>query len=100
MPVPRAMAEVKVEAGASCPDLRVNYEVDLQELEVLEFIQKYRRAKRPQIGRAIGLSPTNASMTLNALIDHGLVRTNGVSIDEYTLTFDGVALVRRRVDKS
>lgn len=92
------MVEEYVETGTPCPDLRVEYDVDMREFEVLAFIHSTRRARLTQIKRAIGLSGTGVSLTLGALIENGLVRTNGVSIDEYTLTFDGVALVRRRVD--
>ena len=94
------MVETYVATGAVRPDLRAKYDVDVRELEVLAFIHNRRRARPTQIERAIGLSRTNVSVTLGALTENGLVRTNGVSIDEYTLTFEGVALVRRRMDKS
>ena len=94
------MVETYVATGAARPDVRVKRDVDVRELEVLAFIHKFRRAKPFQIERAVGLSPSIMSETLRALIDDGLVRSNGVSIDEYTLTFDGVALVRRRTDNT
>lgn len=89
------MEEENVDIEASCPDLRAKYDVDIREFEVLAFIHNFRRARPTQIERAVGLSPTNVSVALSALIDNGLVRPNGVSIDEYALTFDGVALVRQ-----
>ena len=96
----RAMAETYIETEAVHPNLRAKYDVDVDELEVLAFIHSCRRARPAQIARAIGLSRTNVSLTLGTLGENGLVRMNGVSVDEYTLTFDGVALVRRRMDKS
>lgn len=89
------MAEENVDIEASGPDLRAKYDVDICEFKVLAFIHSFRRARPTQIERAVGLSPTNVSMALSALIDNGLIRPNGVSIDEFALTFDGVALVRQ-----
>ena len=94
------MVEENVDIEASGPDLRAKYDVDIRELEVLAFIHNFRRARPVQIERAVGLSRTNVSMALSALIDNGLVRPNGVSVDEYALTFDGVALVRKAARSS
>ncbi len=89
------MVEENVDIEASSPDPRAKYDVDIREFEVLAFIHNFRRARPTQIERAVGLSSANVSMALSALIDNGLVRPNGVSINEYALTFDGVALVRQ-----
>lgn len=89
------MLETYAEIGASCPDLRIKYDVDIREFVVLAFMHDFRRAKPTQIERAVGLSRTAVSTTLSALIDNGLIRPNGVSVDEYALTFEGVALVRK-----
>jgi DNA-binding MarR family transcriptional regulator len=89
------MVETCANTGALCPDPQIKYDVDVREFVVLAFIHDYRRAKPAQIGRAVGLSRTTVSRALSALIENGLIRPNGVSIDEYALTFDGVALVRK-----
>lgn len=89
------MVEAYFEMGASCPDLRGQYEVDIREFVVLACISEFRRAKRTQIQRAVGLSPKTVSANLRVLVDNGLIRTNGVSVDEYVPTFEGIALVRK-----
>ncbi|MDH3621722.1 MAG: MarR family transcriptional regulator [Gammaproteobacteria bacterium] len=89
------MMEAYFEMGTSCADLRTQYDVDIHEFVILACINDLRRANTKRIQRAIGLSPTIISANLTALVDNGLVRSNGVSVDEYVLTFDGVALVRK-----
>lgn len=89
------MIEAYFEMGASCPDLRGQYDVDIREFVILACVNDFRRAKKTQIQRAVGLSPKTVSANLSALVDSGLMRTNGVSIDEYVLTFEGIALVRK-----
>lgn len=89
------MLEAYLEMGTSCPDLRTQYDVDIREFVILACISDLRRANTAKIQRAVGLSPITVSATLRELADNGLVRANGVSIDEYVLTFDGVALVRK-----
>ena len=94
------MLQAYEEIGASCPDLRLEYDVDIREFVVLAFIHDFRRVKPAQIEQAVGLSRTIVSTTLRALIDNGLIRPNGVSIDEFALTFDGIALVRKATRSS
>lgn len=94
------MVEAYFEVGAPGPDLRRHYDVDIREFVVLACIYEFRRAKKSQIQRAVGLSSKTIAANLSVLVDNGLIRTNGVSVDEYVPTFEGIALVRRRTENN
>ena len=94
------MVEAYFEMGAPSPDIRGRFDVDIREFVVLACIYEFRRAKKTQIQRAVGLSSRTIAANLSVLVDNGLIRTNGVSVDEYVPTFEGIALVRRRTESN
>ena len=89
------MVDAYSEREGSCADPGSLNDVDIPEFVVLACINDIRRAKKAQIQRAAGMSPKTVSRSLSALVDNGLIRTNGVSIDEYVLTFEGIAFFRK-----
>lgn len=81
--------------GASCPDLRKRYDVDIREFVVLACLCNAGPAGVDALAEFIHLSHTSTWACLESLEKNHLVRLHDPERRSYTATVDGTALVRK-----
>ena len=80
--------------GASCPDLRKRYDVDIREFVVLARLCNAGPAGVTALSEFLQLSPTSTGACLTGLERNHLVRPHDPKNQSYAATRDGIALVR------
>jgi len=80
--------------GASCPDLRKRYDVDIREFVVLARLCNAGPAGVAALSEFLQLSPTSTGACLTGLERNHLVRPHDPKEQSYAATRDGIALVR------
>ena len=80
--------------GASCPDLRKRYDVDIREFVVLARLCNAGPAGVAALSEFLDLSRTSTGACLNGLEKNSLVRLHDPNEQSYAATRDGIALVR------
>lgn len=84
-----------VNAGDSCPQLRVKYDVDIREFVILACVNDADNADEDDISRLLELSPTTVGLCVKKLLENGLIRASQEDPRHYRLTTDGTCLIRK-----
>ena len=90
--------EQYVSTGDSCPDLCVNYDVDIREFVILACVNDIDMASDDDICRVLGLSPTTVEHCINKLAANGLIRSSPKGRRKHRLTTDGFSFIRKAAE--